>query len=42
MDEYKDPTKLSECCAVEMYSQLDICPQCKEPAVGVENEENDD
>ena len=38
-DEYKNPERLSECCAVEMYSDYDLCPKCKEHTSSMEIDE---
>jgi predicted amidophosphoribosyltransferase len=38
-EEYKNPERLSECCAAEMYSDYDVCPQCGEHATSMETDE---
>lgn len=39
-EEYKDPGKLSECCAAEMYSDYDICPKCGEHTTSMETDDS--
>lgn len=42
LEEYPDPTTVSQCCAEPMYSQADICPRCEDHTGTVEIEDADE